>query len=102
MCAASLRDHDIVAIVCHGGLIDLTGMFYLHSLESPLLMLVEKNDTARIASSKQALQEIRCRTEIKLIAEIGFDYTLSLGFDQAAQASVNWFSTHFRKEVKHV
>ena len=42
---AAQRDHDIAAIVCRGGLIDLAGMLYLRSLESPLLMLVEETDT---------------------------------------------------------
>ena len=42
---AALRDHDIAAIVCRDGLIDLAGVLYLRSLESPLLLLNEETDT---------------------------------------------------------
>ena len=92
---AALRDHDIAAIVCRGGLIDLAGMLYLRSLESPLLMLVEETDSRHIASSRRALQEIRCLKELKLIPEIGIDYTQSSGFEIAAKEASQWFVKHF-------
>ena len=92
---AALRDHDIAAIVCRGGLIDLAGMLYLRSLESPLLMLVEETDSRHIASSRRALQEIRCLKELKLIPEIGIDYTQSSGFEMAAKEASQWFVKHF-------
>lgn len=92
---AAQRDHDIAAIVCRGGLIDLAGVLYLRVLESPLLMLVEETDSVRIASSRRALQEIACRTELKLIPEIGFDYATSAGFEMAGQEASVWFLKHF-------
>ena len=92
---AALRDHDIAAIVCRGGLIDLAGMLYLRSLESPLLMLVEETDSRHIASSRRALQEIRCLKELKLIPEIGIDYPQSSGFEMAAKEASQWFVKHF-------
>lgn len=66
---AALRDHDIAAVVCRGGLIDLSGMLYLRSLESPLLLLHEETDAQHIASNQRALQQISCRKELKLIPE---------------------------------
>lgn len=92
---ASLRDHDIAAIVCRGGLIDLAGMLYLRSLESPLLLLIEENDAHRIASSRRALQEIPGRKELKLIPETGVDFATSVDFEVAARASTDWFLRHF-------
>jgi putative phosphoribosyl transferase len=92
---AAQRDHDIAAIVCRGGLIDLAGVLYLRSLESPLLMLVEETDVAHIASSRRALQEIACPTELKLIPEIGFDYAISAGFEMAGKEAAAWFLKHF-------
>ncbi len=92
---AALRDHDIAAIVCRGGLIDLAGMLYLRSLESPLLLLVEETDTQHIASSRRAMQEVPCRKELKLIPEIGFDYATSSGFEISAREAAQWFAKHF-------
>ena len=91
----ALRDHDIAAIVCRGGLIDLAGMLYLHSLESPLLLLVEESDARHIASSSRALEEISCRKELKLIPEIGIDYATSAGFELSARSAAQWFLEHF-------
>jgi len=92
---ASLRDHDIAAIVCRGGLIDLAGMLYLRSLASPLLLLAEETDARHIASSRRALQEVHCRKELKLIPPIGVDFAMSPGFETAAREATQWFVRHF-------
>ena len=92
---AALRDHDIAAVVCRGGLIDLAGMLYLHSLESPLLMLVEETDEPHLASNRRAFQEIACRKEFKTIPEIGFDYAASAGIATCVQETTVWFSRYF-------
>lgn len=94
---AALRDHDIAAIVCRGGLIDLAGVLYLRSLESPLLLLTEETDARHIASSRRAMAEITCRKELKLIPEIGIDYATSAGFEQSAHEATQWFLEHFSK-----
>ncbi len=94
---AALRDHDIAAIVCRGGLIDLAGMLYLRSLESPLLLLVEETDALHIASNRRALLEVPCRKELKLIPEIGIDYVTSVGFEFSARQAMQWFVEHFDK-----
>lgn len=93
---AALRDHDIAAIVCRGGLIDLAGMLYLHALASPLLLLVEDGDEQHYASGTRALRELRCAHEIKRIPEIGIDFAGSAGFAQAADEAARWFIRHFR------
>lgn len=92
---AAQRDHDIAAIVCRGGLIDLAGMLYLRSLESPLLMLVEETDAQHIASSNRALKEVHGCKELKLIPEIGIDYASSVGFEISAHEASLWFVRHF-------
>lgn len=93
---AALRDHDIGAVVCRDGLIDLAGMLYLRSLEPPLLLLVEDSDEQHLASSRRALQEVHCPHELKLIPEIGFDFAASPGFQLAAAEATQWFITHFK------
>lgn len=92
---AALRDHNIAAIVCRGGLIDLAGMLYLRSLASPLLLLLEESDASHLASSRRALREVNCHNELKLIPEIGIDYAISSGFKIAAHEATNWFLSHF-------
>jgi len=92
---AALRDHDIAAIVCRGGLIDLAGMLYLRSLKSPLLMLVEDSDSQRIASSRRALNELAGVKQLKLIPEIGIDYATSSGFEASAIEASQWFIRYF-------
>ncbi len=92
---AAQRDHDIAAVVCRGGLIDLAGVLYLRSLESPLLLLIEETDTQHTASNRRALQEIHCIQELKLIPEIGIDYATSTGFEAAANEASQWFVRHF-------
>jgi hypothetical protein len=90
---AALRDHDIGAVVCHGGLIDRAGMLYLRSLASPLLVLLDETDPQPIASNTRALQEVSCRKELKLVAQSGADDAASAGY--AAEAS-GWFRKHFQ------
>ncbi|MFT3850460.1 MAG: hypothetical protein QM739_17820 [Propionivibrio sp.] len=92
---ASLRDHDIAAIVCRGGLIDLAGVLYLRSLESPILMLVEETDEQHATSNRRALREVSCAKELKLIPEIGIDYAISAGFELAVQEATHWFHKYF-------
>lgn len=92
---AALRDHDIAALVCRGGLIDLAGVLYLRTLASPLLVLAEESDIQHIVSSTRALQEVTCRHELQKIPEIGIDYAVSAGFASLAQAACGWFGEQF-------
>lgn len=97
---AALRDHDIAAVVCRGGLIDLAGALYLRALESPLLLLVEDSDAQRIASNRRALQKLHCVGELQLIPEIGIDFAASAGFEVAAGQAAQWFIKHFRRAAR--
>lgn len=92
---AALRDHDIAAVVCRDGLIDLAGVLYLRSLESPLLLLNEENDTQHVASNRRALQEVSCRKELRLIPDIGVDYAVSAGIAACLREATEWFAGNF-------
>ena len=96
---ASLRDHDIAAIVCRGGLIDLAGVLYLRLLESPILLLVEETDDLHATSNRRALLEVSCAKELRLIPEIGIDYAISAGFEQSAREAARWFMKYFKDRV---
>ena len=99
---AALRNHDIAAIVCRGGLIDLAGMLYLRSLDSPLLVLVDENDAQHIASNTRALQEIGCTKELKLIATAGADGGSTADLEEATRDAADWFVEHFKTRASTV
>lgn len=88
---AALRDNDISAVVCRGGLIDLAGTLYLHSLAAPLLMLVGGYDEHLIVSSRRALKEVSAHKEMKLIPDSNSDFATSSAFGVMAQETVRWF-----------
>jgi putative phosphoribosyl transferase len=91
---AAVRDHDIFAVVCRGGLIDLAGMLYLRSLSSPLLVLVAADDERVAASNRRALRELGCDKELQLLPASGErpDAAADLAF--VARATVHWFVRH--------
>lgn len=92
--AAALRDCAIAALVCRGGLIDLAGRLYLQTLNTPLLVLTEDDDT-QAASNRRALREVRCVHELRVIPAIGNDYGASPGLARAAEDTAGWFARHF-------
>ncbi len=96
---AALRDHDIAAIVCRDGLIDLAGVLYLRVLESPLLLLAEESDTQHIASNRRALEEVTCRKDLRMIPEMGPDYAVSTGVSACLHEAVQWFMKHFHSSA---
>jgi dienelactone hydrolase len=93
--AAALRDHDIAAVVCRGGLIDLAGMLYLRSLESPLLLLVGEADAHLIGNSHRALQEVACGKALEIIPASDSEFASTEAFEAMAQRTASWFATHF-------
>jgi len=92
---AAVRDHDIAAIVCRGGLIDLAGMLYLRSLESPLLVLVGESDERLVASNRRALEEISCAKDLEIIPGTDSQFASTAAFDDVAQRAAQWFTGHF-------
>ena len=97
---AAQRDHDIVALACRDGLIDLAGTLYLRSLASPLLLLVEDSDEQHLASSRRALREVHCPHRLTLIPEIGIDFATSTGLQQSADEAAQWFFEHFKANAE--
>ena len=96
---AALRDHDIAAVVCRGGLIYLAGLLYLRTLEAPLLQLVEENDAAQLAAARRAQKELQALSTVRAIPEIGFEIAGSAGFEAAARETTQWFCKHFARHA---
>jgi hypothetical protein len=91
---AALRDHDIYALVCRGGLIDLAGVLYLRSLASPLLLLVADDDERGTLSNRRALRELACPHELRPLAGKAEAPASAATFEAIARASALWFIDH--------
>lgn len=59
---AAIRDRDVRALACRGGLLDLAGVQYLKELRAPLLMLAE--DTAGCTNARRAATLIPGHVEV--------------------------------------
>jgi len=88
---AALRDQDIYAVVCRGGLIDLAGVLYLRSLASPLLVLVDEDDELGTTSNRRALRELDCPHELRTLAAQTDSPTSAAAFELVARATARWF-----------
>lgn len=93
---AAQRDHDIAAVVCRGGLIDLAGMLYLRSLESPLLVLVGEKDATLIASNQRALKEVSCSHALEILPGTDSIFCSATAFDAITRKTTHWLDKHCR------
>ena len=91
---AALRDHDIAAIACRGGLIDLAGALYLRSLTSPLLLLVGERDGMLLASSQRALKEVTCSKTLAVIPGTESTFATSIVLNEVARKIADWFGAY--------
>ena len=92
--AAAIRDRDIFATVCRGGLIDLAGMLYLQTLVSPLLVLVGEGEQRLEASNRRALHELAGRKELKLLPASADAPDSAAAFEWVARETARWFVDH--------
>ena len=99
---AALRDDDIFALVCHGGLIDLAGLVYLRTLAAPLLVLVDEGACIE-TSNRRALAQVSCVQDLKVLpATVGAhdpEHPAALLNNEDATSliaaeAVRWFARH--------
>lgn len=87
---AAQRDHDVRALVCQGGLIDLAGLQYLRLLNTPLLFLATADDERAIANLRQAQPAIGCVCQLRTLAAAGEDSD----DEERIAGIVDWFDQH--------
>lgn len=92
--AAAIRDRDIYALVCRGGLIDLAGMLYLQSLSAALLVLLNADEPGIAASNQRALREVAGAKELKPLPASAEVADSTSGFESVARESAQWFVRH--------
>lgn len=83
---AALRDKEVGAVVCHGGLIDLAGLQYLKVLQAPLLLIAEETDTLAIDNLQRALKHIPAVVATERLPADGSDAAA-----RASQLTAEWF-----------
>lgn len=88
---AALRDEDIFAVVCRGGLLDLAGVLYLRSLTAPLLVFAGDADPRSIASNQRALQVVSCRHQFTRLAGNPESPEAAATFEAVARDTAAWF-----------
>jgi len=82
--AAAQRDTQVMAVACHGGLIDRAGGQALDLLIAPLLMIFNADDLAGNAAWQRAASRLACTHEMQII-DIGED---------PAKPAASWFLPH--------
>lgn len=96
---AAQRDHDIYAVVCRGGLIDLAGTLYLRSLRAALLVLIGEDDERLGASNRRALRELACAHEMKRLPTAAYSPDSAAAFEGIARETARWFVRHLPKRT---
>jgi len=84
--AAAQRDTQVRAVACHGGLIDRAGAQALDLLSSPLLMLIDNEDSLGLAAFHRATALLGCIQEV---------HVLEIGEDPVKRVAA-WFSRYLR------
>lgn len=91
---AALRDKEIGALVCHGGLVDLAGLQYLKVLQAPLLLIADDTDTLAINNLQRATRHIPAVVAMeRLHAEAG-DAAM-----RASELAAQWFLRYLGRQA---
>lgn len=88
---AALRDQDVGAVVCHGGLVDIAGLQYLKVLQAPLLLIADDGDGDDFAVHNLL------RAKRYLPGIIAIEYLPAPPADPAAavtELTARWFEHH--------
>lgn len=91
--AAGQSPQGIFAVVSRGGRPDLAGEL-LPSVLAPTLLIVGGNDDVVIELNRQALAELTCERQIKIIAGATHLFEEPGTLEQVAEAAADWFVEH--------
>jgi putative phosphoribosyl transferase len=93
--AEAQSDTPIHAIVSRGGRPDLAGPA-LARVEAPTLLIVGGDDTAVIEMNQEALEQMNCPKELRLVPRATHLFEEPGALEQVAQMAAEWFELHFR------
>jgi putative phosphoribosyl transferase len=95
LAAAAEFGQRIDAVVSRGGRPDLAGEALTH-VQSPTLLIVGGYDDAVIRLNKEALAELRCEKELKIVPEATHLFEEPGALEVVARLAAEWFRRHFR------
>lgn len=92
--AAAHAPVPIRAIVSRGGRPDLAGRV-LAQVQSPTLLIVGGADSQVISLNQQAMEQMRCSKELRLIPGASHLFEEPGALEQVARLAADWFQRHF-------
>jgi len=91
--AASKVGERIGAVVSRGGRPDLAGAV-LPNVKSPTLLIVGGRDEVVIELNKQALAQLRCKKELKIVPGASHLFEEPGALEEVARLAADWFQQH--------
>ncbi len=92
--AAADRPKRIAAVVSRGGRPDLTGERLMARIAAPTLLIVGSEDHVVIQLNEQALAQLTCPRELRLVPGATHLFDEPGTLDQAAALARDWFLQH--------
>src|SRR5262249_36648159 len=99
LAAAASLGNRIAAVVSRGGRPDLAGEA-LSNVTASTLLIVGEYDKVVIELNRNAMAEMKCETELKIIPGATHLFEEPGALDQVAEVATDWFAEHFRPEAK--
>lgn len=94
---AALRDKEIHAVVCHGGLVDLAGLQYLKVLQAPLLLIADAADDMAARNLQRAKPHLPGIASLERLPVDTNDSNDANNVASAAAAlTISWFQRYLR------
>jgi pimeloyl-ACP methyl ester carboxylesterase len=97
--AAAEFGEGIDAVVSRGGRPDLAGNA-LPRVQSPTLLIVGEYDEVVIRLNEEALAELRCQKELKIVPRATHLFEEPGALEQVAHLAADWFQRHLRTHTK--
>jgi len=97
--AVTRTDQPIDAIVSRGGRPDLAGDV-LPSIQSPTLLIVGGHDETVLRLNEQALAQLRCQKELKIVPRATHLFEEPGALEVVAHAAAAWFRRHLRRHLE--
>lgn len=94
--AGANRGESIKAIVSRGGRPDLAGPAVLTQVKAPTLMLVGGRDTSGIALNREAIAQITCEKQMRVVAGATQLFDEPGTLEQVSRHAADWFGGHFK------
>lgn len=96
--AETITRHRIAAIVSRGGRPDLAGIALSH-VRAPTLLIVGGDDTEVIDLNRQALAELACEKELKIVPGAGHLFEEPGTLDQVVALASEFFGRFMRQKT---